>query len=212
MKRRDFLMSASTGMVLAATAARAEMAMQPTEMPMSPMQWTDENGLNRFLKVDTAPLENEFEKYPRCPYCGMMRKMYSHTRHLIVYENDTVDGTCSIHCAAISLALNMDAGPKAIYAGDAGAEAEVKPLAEVSGMAYVIDPGKPGTMTAVSKWAYADKAKAEAAAATNPDAKVTGFDEALTLAFTEMAKDTLMIRMRRGEKRKQMGMPMPAGN
>lgn len=212
MKRRDFLVSASTGMVLAATTAKAEMAMQPAEMPMNPMQWTDENGLTRFLKVDTNPLENEFEKYPRCPYCGMMRKMYSQTRHLVVYANDTVDGTCSIHCAAISLALNMDAGPKAIYAGDAGAEGEVKPLAEVSGMTYVIDPAKPGTMTAVSKWAYADKAKAEAAAAANPEAKMVGFDEALTLAFAEMARDTLMIRMRRAEKRKQMGIPMPASN
>lgn len=213
MNRRDFLMTTATGAALvAATAARAEMAMQPTEMPMSPMQWTDENGLTRFLKADTAPLENEFEKYPRCPYCGMMRKMYSQTRHLIVYGNDTVDGTCSLHCASISLALNMDAGPKAIYAGDAGAEGEVKPLAEVSGMSYVIDPAKPGTMSAVSKWAYADKAMAEAAAATNPEAKVVSFDEALMLAFADMAKDTLMIRKRRGEKRKQMGMSAPASN
>lgn len=215
MKRRDFLSATATGVAFAglgATAARAEMAMTPAEKPVSPMQWTDENGLTRFLKVDTDPLTNEFEKYPRCPYCGMMRKMYSQTRHLIVYENDTVDGTCSLHCAGISLAMNMDAGPKAIYAGDAGAEGEVKPLAEVTAMTYVIDPAKPGTMTAVSKWAYADKAKAEAAAATNPDAKMVGFDEALTAAFLDMAKDTMMIRKRRGEKRKEMGMKMPAGN
>lgn len=215
MKRRDFLSATATGaafVAVAGSAARAEMAMTPAEKPVSPMQWTDENGLTRFLKVDTDPLTNEFEKYPRCPYCGMMRKMYSQTRHLIVYENDTVDGTCSIHCAGISLAMNMDAGPKAIYAGDAGAEGEVKPLAEVSAMTYVIDPAKPGTMTAVSKWAYADKAKAEAAAATNPEAKMVGFDEALTMAFLDMAKDTKMIRKRRGEKRKEMGLPMPAGN
>lgn len=213
MNRRNFLLTTATGAALvAATGARAEMAMTPAEAPISPMQWTDENGLTRFLKTDTAPLENEFEKYPRCPYCGMMRKMYSQTRHLIVYGNDTVDGTCSLHCASISLALNMDAGPKAIYAGDAGAEGEVKPLAEVSAMSYVIDPAKPGTMSAVSKWAYADAAKAEAAAATNPEAKVVSFDEALVLAFADMAKDTLMIRKRRGEKRKQMGMAAPAGN
>lgn len=215
MKRRDFLISTATGAALAATAStalHAEMAMTPGEAPMSPMQWTDENGLTRFLKVDTAPLENEFEKYPRCPYCGMMRKMYSQTRHLIVYDNDTVDGTCSIHCAAISLALNMDAGPKAIYAGDAGAEGEVKPLAEVSAMTYVIDPAKPGTMTGISKWAYADKAKAEAAAAASADAKLASFDEALTAAYLDMAKSNMMIRKRRGEKRKEMGMKMPAGN
>ncbi|SOC10655.1 nitrous oxide reductase accessory protein NosL [Rhodobacter maris] len=214
MNRRNFLITTTTGAAfagLAGTAAHAEMAMAPTEKPVSPMQWTDENGLTRFLKVDTDPLTDEFEKYPRCPYCGMMRQMYSHTRHLIVYANDTVDATCSLHCAAISLALNMDAGPKAIYAGDAGAEGEVKPLAETGAMTYVIDPGKPGTMTAVSKWAYADAAKAEAAASA-AGAKTTAFDEALTLAYLDMAKDTLAIRARRGEKRKQMGMAMPAGN
>ena len=215
MKRRDFLLTTTTGAVLAGalgTAARAEMAMSPAEKPVSPMQWTDENGLTRFLQVDTDPLTDEFTKYPRCPYCGMMREMYSHTRHLIVYGNDTVDGTCSLHCAAISLALNMDAGPKTIYAGDAGAEGEVKPLADSAAMTYVIDPAKPGTMTAVSKWAYADAAKAEAAVAASPDAKAVGFDEALVLAFGDMAKDTLMIRKRRGEKRKQMGMTAPASN
>ncbi|MBZ4022262.1 hypothetical protein CKO11_07305 [Rhodobacter sp. TJ_12] len=216
MNRRDFLLSTTTSAALAglaSTAARAEMAMSPGEKPVSPMQWTDENGLTRFLKHDTDPLTDEFAKYPRCPYCGMMRQMYSHTRHLIVYGNDTVDGTCSLHCAAISLSLNMDAGPKAIYAGDAGAEGAVKPLAETSALTYVIDPAKPGTMTAVSKWAYADAAKAEAAAAAAGEAaKTATFEEALTLAYLDMAKDTLAIRKRRGEKRKQMGMDMPAGN
>ena len=169
----------------------------------SPMAWTDENGLTRFLKVDTNPLEDEFGKYPRCPYCGMMRMQWSHTRHLIVYDNDTVDGTCSIHCAAISLSLNMDAGPKAIYAGDAGAEGDVKPLADVAQMSYVIDPSKPGTMSMVSKHAYADPAKAEAAAGEG--ARLVGFDDALRTAYAEMAEDTIMLRQRRGEKRKEMG-------
>ncbi|PTV97260.1 NosL protein [Rhodobacter aestuarii] len=213
MNRRDFLLTTTTGAAFAslgAAAAHAEMAMSPGEKPVSPMQWTDENGLTRFLKHDTDPLNDEFAKYPRCPYCGMMRQMYSHSRHLIVYGNDTVDGTCSLHCAAISLSLNMDAGPKAIYAGDAGAEGEVKPLADTAAMTYVIDPAKPGTMTAVSKWAYADAAKAEEAASKG--AKTATFEEALTLAYLDMAKDTLAIRKRRGEKRKQMGMEMPSGN
>ncbi|WP_444464608.1 nitrous oxide reductase accessory protein NosL [Rhodobacter capsulatus] len=215
MKRRDFLAATTTAaalMPLAALPARAEMAMTPAEKPVSPMQWTDENGLTRFLKVDTDPLTDDLGKYPRCPYCGMMRGMYSASRHLIVYENDTVDGTCSIHCAAISLALNMDAGPKAIYAGDAGAEGDLKPLADTAAMTYVIDPAKPGTMSAVSKRAYADRAKAEAAAAASAGASLADFDAALMAAYVEMAKDTSMIRKRRGEKRHEMGMKMPGSN
>ncbi|MCC2112729.1 MAG: nitrous oxide reductase accessory protein NosL, partial [Hyphomicrobiales bacterium] len=137
--------------------------------------------------------------YPRCPYCGMVRKKFSYSRHLIVYEDDTVDATCSIHCAGISLALNMDRGPKTIYAGDAGAEGDIKPLIDSANATYVIDPKKPGTMTARSKFAYADKAKAEAA--VSEGATLAGFDDTLRAAYADMAEDTIRIRKNRAEKR-----------
>lgn len=199
MNRRDFILTTSTGAIFAAGGARAEMA----KMQM-PWEWTAENGLARFLQVDTAPLENEFEKYPRCPYCGMMRKAWSHSRHLIVYEDDSVDATCSIHCAGISLSLNMDRGPKTIYAGDAGAEAEIKPLVDTAEMTYVINPTQMGTMSKVSKWAYADAAKAQAAAAGAEGARLASFDDALREAFIGMAEDTIAIRKRRAEKRAKL--------
>jgi hypothetical protein len=37
----------------------------------------------------------------------MDRKQYHHSRHLIQYSDNLVDGTCSLHCAALSLALNL---------------------------------------------------------------------------------------------------------
>jgi len=194
MQRRHFLLTASTGTLFAASgAANAQM--------QTPWDWTAENGLARFLQVDTDPLENEFEKYPRCPYCGMVRQQWSHTRHLIVYDDDTVDGTCSLHCAAISLSINMDRGPKTIYAGDAGAEGEVKPLADTADMAYVLNPAKAGTMTAHSKWAYGDAAKAEAAAAEAEGTSIVGFDDALRAAYADMAEGTIKIRARRAERK-----------
>ena len=79
-------------------------------------------------------------------------------------------------------------------------------------MTYVIDPAKPGTMSAVSKLAFAARPKAEAAAAGSAEAQLVDFDAALTLAYLEMAKDTAMIRKRRGEKRHQMGMKMPGSH
>lgn len=195
MKRRDFLITTGTG----AIALAAGPALAEEQKPLSPLEWTDQHSLTKHLVKDSAPLENEFEKFPRCPYCGMMRRAYSHSRHLIVYDDDMVDGTCSIHCAAISLSLNMDRGPKAIYAGDAGAADEIKPLFDVATGTYVIDPTKPGTMSAVSKFAYADKAKADEAAANG--AEQTDFDGALKLAYAEMADATIMIRKRRAERR-----------
>ncbi|WP_372841233.1 nitrous oxide reductase accessory protein NosL [Phaeovulum sp.] len=200
MKRRDFLLTSSIGAagVLAGTAAHAQMDMQ---MPMNhAAPAASEYGLTLKLRVDTNPLENEFEKYPTCTYCGMNRMQFSHTRHLIVYENDMVDGTCSIKCAAVGLALNLDWSPKVIYAGDAGDPAEVKPAIDTAAAYYVIDPGKMGTMSPISKWAYSDKAKAEAAAAA-PGAVLTDFNGALQAAYDGIIADTNRTRAKRAEKR-----------
>ena len=99
---------------------------------------------------------------PKCPYCGMDRTKWHHSRHLVQYDDGLVDGTCSIHCLAISLSLNIDRGPKAIYAADMGSDAEIKPLVEVDKASYLIGSNLKGTMTKKSKMAFvsADAAKA----------------------------------------------------
>ena len=194
MNRRELLGAASMGaVVLAAGTGMASAKMVP------PWVWTDKHGLTNKMIKDKNPLKDEFKKYPRCPYCGMARQMWSHTRHLIQYDDDSTEGTCSIHCASLSLALNMDRNPKNIWVGDAGSEAKVKPLVNADKAFYAINPGKPGTMTGVSKWAYADEAKAKAAGG-----EVVNFDSALQAAYGDMAKNTLMIRKRRAEKRAHM--------
>lgn len=200
--RRDLLATASFAAFATMTSAASAQ-----DKPVTPWDWTDKNGLVRDLPKDKDPLTDELKKYPRCRYCGMERAKFSHTRHLIVYADDSVEGTCSIHCSGISLSLNMDRGPKAIYAGDAGGAGDIKPLIDADKAFYVLDPSKPGTMTKKSKFAYADKAKAEAAAAaeasTKAGAKVVAFNDALKAAYLDMAEDTIMLRMRRGEMRKK---------
>ncbi|WP_374408686.1 nitrous oxide reductase accessory protein NosL [Hydrogenophaga sp.] len=205
--RRLWLAGTSLGALSLATTGCATQP-SPNTAGVAPTQWTDQFGLVKDLPKDTSPLVNELSKYPRCRYCGMERAKFSHTRHLLVYEDDSVEGTCSLHCSAISLSLNMDRGPKAIYAGDAGSKEAIKPLVLADKAHYVIDPSKPGTMTRASKFAYADKAAAEAAAsgeaAVKAGAKVVGFDQALTSAYLGMAEDTVMLRKRRGEMRRKM--------
>lgn len=150
---------------------------------------------------DPKPLDNELAKYPKCPYCGMDRKQYHHSRHLVHYQDDLADGTCSLHCAALSLALNLDRGPKAIYAADFGAKADPKPLVNVDAATYLIGSKLPGVMTAQSKVAFGAKADAEAAKAKE-GGELGDFDAALKAAYQSMANDTLMIRKKRAEKRK----------
>lgn len=152
---------------------------------------------------DPSPLENELAKYPKCPYCGMDRTQWHHSRHLVHYADDLVDGTCSLHCAAISLAINLDRGPKAIYAADFGAAAEPKPLVNVDEATYLVGSKLPGTMTKISKMAFASADAAKAAQAEN-GGEIGDFNAALKAAYLSMAEDTMMIRKKRAEKRKKM--------
>ena len=152
---------------------------------------------------DDNPLENDIQKYPRCPYCGMKRKMWNHSRHLVAYDDGLADGTCSIHCTAISLSLNLDRGPKGIYAADFGSDAEVKPLVNVDSATYLVGSKLKGTMSANSKMAFAS-ADAAMAAKGEQGGETMNFDQALKQAYLDMAKDTMMIRKRRAEKVRKM--------
>lgn len=153
--------------------------------------------------ADPDPLQNDLEKYPRCPYCGMKRAQWHHSRHLVHYDDGLADGTCSIHCLAISLSLNLDRGPRAIYAADFAAETNPKPLIPVDDATYLIGSSLPGTMTANSKMAFASVDVAKAAQGEK-GGELSDFDQALRRAYLGMAEDTGKIRKRRLEKRRKM--------
>ena len=56
--------------------------------------------------------------HPSCPLCGMHRQTYAHSRMLFQYDDGSSLGTCSIHCAAMELALNRHKTVRALYAAD----------------------------------------------------------------------------------------------
>jgi nitrous oxide reductase accessory protein NosL len=152
---------------------------------------------------DAQPRENELSKYPKCPYCGMDRKQWQHSRHLVQYDDNLVDGTCSVHCLAISLALNLDRGPKAIYAADFGSAEAIKPLIEVDKASYLIGSDLKGTMTRRSKMAFASDTAAQTAQKAH-GGQVGSFDDALRETYLGMHEDTRMVRKNRAERRKKM--------
>jgi nitrous oxide reductase accessory protein NosL len=96
---------------------------------------------------------DDVKQHPSCKYCGMDREKFGHSRMLIEYDDGTAVGTCSIHCAAIDLALNFDKTPKAILAGDLNTKA----LTDAEQAAWVIGGSRPGVMTKRAKWAFAKK-------------------------------------------------------
>lgn len=152
---------------------------------------------------DANPLEHELDKYPKCPYCGMDRTKWHHSRHLVQYDDDLVDGTCSVHCLVLSLMLNLDRGPKAIYAADFGSREDIKPMIPVDGATYVMGSSLKGTMTRNSKMAFGSEDNANAVKAEH-GGTIGSFDDALRQTHLDMASDTMMIRNRRAERRQRM--------
>jgi len=202
LDRRQALKALAAGTLAGATFTQVGSAAAG-EHDGTPLQFVPKTA------PDPTPLDDELAKYPKCPYCGMDRKQWHHSRHLVHYADDLVDATCSIHCAALSLAINLDRGPKAIYAADYGASAEPKPMINVDEATYLIGSKQKGTMTKVSKLAFssADAAKAMQA---EEGGDLGDFGAALKAAYLSMAEDTMMIRKKREERRQKM-MEHPKG-
>jgi copper chaperone NosL len=143
--------------------------------------------------------DHDAKEIPSCRYCGMNREMFAHSRMLIEYQDGSKEGTCSLYCAAIDLALHLDKAPKAIRVGDYG----TKRLINAEAATWVIGGNKPGVMTRNAKWAFANKTDAERFRMEN-GGRIAGFDEALEDAYRDLADDTRMIR----ERRKMRNMKM----
>jgi nitrous oxide reductase accessory protein NosL len=137
------------------------------------------------------------DKHPACPLCGMDRAKFAHSRVYIAYEDGTTAGTCSIHCAAIDLAVNVGKTPREILVGDFNTRA----LIDAEKAAWVIGGSKMGVMTHRAKWAFAEDAAAQKFIDEYGGEKAT-FDDVMKATFEDMYKDISMIR----EKKKKMKM------
>jgi copper chaperone NosL len=192
MNRRDLLK-----LSLAATASLAAVSAGANDSCPSdgtPAQFIPKKA------ADSRPHENDIGKFAKCPYCGMDRRQYHHSRMLIQYSDDLPDATCSLHCASISLAINIDRDAKAIWVGDNGSNDEIKPLVEVDQATFLVGSQIKGVMTRRSKVAYASEAAAKAAQVVH-GGELGNFDAALLAAYTDLAQDAAMVRQNRAARR-----------
>ena len=148
-----------------------------------------------FMLPNASSAQDDVAKQASCKYCGMDRKTFAHSRMLVTYEDGSSMGTCSLHCTAIELALNIDKTPKSIEVGDF----KTKKLIDAEKAFWVIGGSKPGVMTKRAKWAFESKADADAFIKEN-GGKPASFDEAIKASYEDMYADTKMIR----DKRKMM--------
>jgi len=91
--------------------------------------------------------QDDVTKHPSCSYCGMDRAKFAHSRVFIEYNDGSTFGACSIHCAAIDMAVHIDKSPKAIGVGDYG----TKKLIDAETTLWEIGSNKMGDMTKRTK-------------------------------------------------------------
>ena len=151
------------------------------------------------LSGSTLFSQDDISKLGSCKYCGMSLEKFAHSRMLIAYDDNTKNGVCSLHCAAVDLAVNLDKAPKSIQVGDYN----TKKLIDAEQASWVIGGSKPGVMTKRGKWAFEKKADAETFIKDN-GGTAASFNDAIKAAYEDIYADTQMIR----EKRK-MKMQMP---
>lgn len=194
MKRRDLLKISLLGGLSAASTASLAAAHCPDDG--TPNQFTPKT------TADSKPLEGEFDKYPKCPYCGMDRKEHHRARMLVQYSDDVADGVCSIHCLSLSLGLNIDREPKTIWGPDYGSTVEPRPLLPVEQLVYLIGADLKHAMTRRSKHAFASVTTAQSFQAKH-GGTLGNFNDALRESYLDMAADVGMIRKMREERRKR---------
>lgn len=143
----------------------------------------------------------DIHDHPSCPLCGMDRGKFALSRMLLEYGDGTVYPACSLHCAVLDMAVNLDKAPTRILVGDY----KTKELIDAEKAFWVLGGDQMGVMTKRAKWAFADKADAEAYVKEH-GGQLADMDAVIKAAFEDMAADTMMIR----EKRKMMRAKQPS--
>ncbi|QFR49517.1 hypothetical protein FJR48_07135 [Sulfurimonas lithotrophica] len=91
-----------------------------------------------------------------CPICGMNIKMYYKTSHASKLNNGTHRQYCSMHCLAVDM---QEYGIDKNYIKVV--DAHTQKLIDAKKAFYVIDSNIKGTMSSISKFAFASKADAQ---------------------------------------------------
>ena len=128
----------------------------------------------------------EEQKY--CPLCSMNLKMFWKTNHWLTFSDGTKTGYCSIHCAAIvykKRLADIDRWEAVDY--------EMKILIDARSAHFLIGSDLPGTMTPVSKLAFASLDSAKKYQKEH-GGTIGTFDDALKCALEGLGEDMAMIR------------------
>ncbi|MEA3331333.1 MAG: nitrous oxide reductase accessory protein NosL [Campylobacterota bacterium] len=134
-----------------------------------------------------------------CPVCGMNLKMFYKTSHASELKNGTPRQYCSIRCLVVDM-QEYGIDTKSIKVIDAKSQK----LIDASTAFYVLGSKVKGTMTKVSKLAFALKDDADEFV-KKYKGKVVDFDTALNSAKESLKSDIAMIKKKKEKKIYPMG-------
>jgi copper chaperone NosL len=132
-----------------------------------------------------------------CSYCGMKKAMFGHSWMNIERMDGSVVGVCSVHCAAVDMALHTHMPVNKITVGDYNTKKQI----DADTAFWVIGGDRMGVMTARAKWAFDTKDEADVFIKAH-GGRPAIFNEVMKSAFEDMYEDTLMIQ----KKKKTMKM------
>jgi nitrous oxide reductase accessory protein NosL len=153
-------------------------------------------GVLTLVGTAAAQVPDDVRRSPSCKQCGMDREKFAHSRMLLEYEGGAKVAVCSLHCAARDLAVSMDGTPRAILVADAS----TRKLINAQKAVWVLGGSKPGVMTKRPKWAFEDRASADAFVKEN-GGTVAGFREAIRAAYEDLDQGAKELRDQRNVTR-----------
>jgi len=133
---------------------------------------------------------NKAKKF--CPICGMTLPMFYKTNHSAIHDEETKQ-YCSLHCVVEDIEINKS-DLKSIKVVDVPS---LKFIAADTAT-YVVGSKKKGTMSMISKYAFANKNDAKKFA-KEFGGKVTNFAGAYGEAKKDFPKDAMMINKKQAK-------------
>lgn len=143
---------------------------------------------------------NDIADFPSCKHCGMNREMFSRSRMLVEYADGSRAAFCSLHCASLDMALNIDRAVKHLHVSDYRSSELINAYEAF----WVIGSDIKGVMSKRSKVAVSAKTEAEHIQKEHGGA-LTDFEGAIRASYQDMYDDTRMIREKRQMKKMQHG-------
>jgi len=141
-----------------------------------------------------ATLLQEGDAKAFCPNCGMNLAMYYKTNHAATMDGE-VKQYCSIHCLAEDIKNGLN--PTQIKVVDLRSLKFI----DAKKAHYVVGSSQRGTMSMISKYAFADKTEAEAFIGLY-GGEMTDFDGALQRALQDFDDDVTRVEQKRHQMRK----------